>query len=235
MEIHQPIAGQQVRCSCGAENDLEDGLSPSLPSSPAHDVVGHELCNADVPVLQGEKQFNEAAVNKVSDKPNENMQSKSDTLSALAQQKKLQEPSNTNSAALEKQYAPEIQLKYKDSNKKHTHSYSHEPKTPFVPGFQSIGHNYNMPDHLIKWQADQFERSERRHRKQLAVSRNANDVPVYLSKEPGKVPMPVVRSKSTQYKTSDVGQQENHGVQKELSAQKASSNKAKAAETEVTF
>ena len=263
MLVHQPIAGQQqVRCTCGADDDLEDGLdlSPSAPLSPAHHVSDHTgNGTAHAPVLQAERRLNRRLLENVSEKPNPNMQSKSDTFVPV-----MQESTNNNSnVPLESQYSPEVQLKYKDVNAQttsmsqagdngnvkvgkkitSTSSSSREPKTPFVAGFQTLGRNYNMPDYLIQWQADQFSRSERRHRQELArqgrLDEAVNDCPVYLNKETGKVPpMPVVRSKSTQVKAAEVGQPElGHAVQKEKSSsQKVSSNKAKATKTEkVTF
>ena len=263
MLVHQPIAGQQqVRCTCGADDDLEDGLglSPSPPLSPAHHVSDHTGSGTGhAPVLQAERRLNHRLLENVSEKPNPNMQSKSDTFVPLL----TQESTNNNSnVPLESQYSPEVQLKYKDTNAQTTStsqaandngnvgkkitsttSSSREPKTPFVAGFQTLGRNYNMPDYLIQWQADQFSRSERRHRQELArqgrLDEAVNDCPVYLNKETGKVPpMPVVRSKSAQVKAAEVGQQElGHVVQKEkYSSQKVSSNKAKATKTEkVTF
>ena len=196
------------------------------------------------PVMQAEKQFQEELLNKVSTKPNPNMQSKSDTFIPVLRDQKYQESSNNNNVPLETQYLPEIQCRYKDSNTQTSQvansssrrSTSHEPKTPFVPGFQTMGRNYNMPDYLIKWQADQCARSERRRIQELAkqglLDEGVNDVPVYLNKQPGKVSIPVVRTKSTQYKTSDVGYQEGHAMQKEKSSQKMPSNKTKSAKTE---
>ena len=214
-------------------------------------------------MLQAERRLNRRLLENVSEKPNPKIQSKSDTfVPLLTQETKAQESTNNNSnVPLESQYSPEVQLKYKDANAHTTStsqaandnvnvdkkitatSSSREPKTPFVPGFQTLGRNYNMPDYLIQWQADQFNRSERRHRQELArqgrLDEAVNDCPVYLSKETGKVPpMPVVRSKSTQVKAAEVGQTElGHAVQKEKpSPQKVSSNKAKATKTKkVTF
>ena len=256
MLVHQPIAGQQqVRCTCIADDDLEDGLdlSPSPPLSPAHHVSDHTGSGtAHAPVLQAERRLSRRLLENVSEKPNPNMQSKSDTFVPV-----MQESTNNNSnVPLESQYSPEVQLKYKNVNAQTTStsqaandnvnvdkkitatSSSREPKTPFVAGFQTLGRNYNMPDYLIQWQADQFSRSERRHRQELArqgrLDEAVNDCPVYLNKETGKVPpMPVVRSKSTQVKAAEVG----HAVQKEKSSsQKFSSNKVKATKTEkVTF
>ena len=261
MLTHQPIAGQeQVRCTCGADDDLEDGLglSPS-PLSPAHHVSDHTgNDNAPAPVLEAERRLNQRLLENVSEKPNLNMQSKSDTLVPVMRETKRQESTNNNSSVpLESQYTPEVQLKYKDSNAQTTSqaannvnvdkkvtatslSSSREPKTPFVPGFQTLGRNYNMPEYLIKWQADQFERSERRHRQELArQGRLEEDVnPAYLNKETGQVPpKPVVRSKSTQVKAGEADPQElGHAVQKEKSSLKVLSNKAKATKTEkVTF
>ena len=267
MLVHQPIAGQQqVRCTCGADDDLEDGLdlSPSAPLSPAHHVSDHTGSGTGhAPVLQAERRLNRRLLENVSEKPNPNVQSKSDTfVPLLTQETKAQESTNNNSnVPLESQYSPEVQLKYKDVNAQTTStsqaananvnigqkitstSSSREPKTPFVAGFATLGRNYNMPDYLIQWQADQFSRSERRHRQDLArqgrLDKAVNDCPVYLDKETGKVPpMPVVRSKSTQVKAAEVGQQElGHAVHKEKSSsQKFSSNKVKATKTEkVTF
>ena len=203
--------------------------------------------DVSVPVLRAEKQLHEELVNKVSGKPNSDMQSKSDTFVQTMRDKKYQESTNNNNVRLEAQYAPEIQLKYKDSNTQTSQvantsnrKVSHEVQTPFVPGFQTMGRNYNMPDYLIKWQSDQFERSEQRRIRELAeqglLDEGANNVPVYLSKEPGKVPIPVVKAKSTQYKPSDVGHPEGLAVQKEKSSEKVSRNKVKTAKTEkVTF
>ncbi len=201
---HQPIAGQEVRCTCGAEDDLPDDFdfSPSLPPS-ARPLQGQQSqlsesvlsahapeTSAPAPILQAEQhlyQEVDAGANP---------------------------ESYNNNANIEEPFVPELQPRYRDTGRdsaraeqstgapnssarapssrprKPTSSRKRqsESKTPFVPGFQTMGRNYNMPDYLIKWQADQ-------ERKQKQMT----EVPVYLEKRRGRVPMATaVRSRSTQ-------------------------------------
>ncbi len=214
---HQPIAGQEVRCTCGAEDDLEGDpdLSPLSSSSPAaHVSVDRDVrVTADAPVIQAEHHLNPPAA----ERPITSVQDQTNHHLGMPQ-----------SAGDSEIVSPKIQLKYKDargqpkwaepvSRKKRQGT---EARTPFVPGFQTLGRNYNMPEYLIKWQAEQFERSERARRRELAeegkLNGNGEVPPIYLDAHPTRVPAPQVRSKSTQHRPkTDVGEETHAAVDQE--------------------
>ena len=131
--------------------------------------------------------------------------------------------------------------------------FSHESRPTFVPGFQTLGRNYNEPEYLIRWQAEQDRKSEIRRRRQLAAEGRLDEideVPVYLNPYPDRVPKHPVRSKSTQvtelspdrghsgqkghkHKSSRVQRgHKGHAVQKKAGkGQRGVTNKAKASKT----
>ncbi len=129
-------------------------------------------------------------------------------------------------------------------------SFSHEARPTFVPGFQTLGRNYNEPEYLIRWQAEQDRKSEMSRRRQLAAEGRLDEmeeVPVYLDPNPGRVPKHNVRSRSTQvtelspdrghsvqrgHKNKVQKGQRSHGVQKRAGkGQRDITNKTKARKT----
>ncbi len=94
-------------------------------------------------------------------------------------------------------------------------SFSHESRPTFVPGFQTLGRNYNEPEYLIRWQAEQDRKSEMSRRRQLAAEGRLDEmeeVPVYLDPNPGRVPKHNVRSRSTQ--VTELSPDRGHSVQR---------------------